>query len=170
MQPAHNHSVGLRGCGRCLGPTARAALLRALLIGFCAFPLAPVMKAEEEPAISDEPVVPPGQNGLMSAMLGRGVTLPDACAFAGGQADGPIIRATYACPYGAVVFVLVHPTNAAATALQTEQFALTLQSGTPSNELVEALLWLIRSREASFAWKPPPDPDHATEGAVGSAD
>src|ERR1700690_2908971 len=112
MQPAHNHSVGLRGCGRCLGPTARAALLCALLMGFCAFPLAPVTSAEEERGVTDEPVVPPGQNGLLSAMLGRGIALPDACAFAGGQADGPIIRATYACPYGEVVFDLVHPSSA----------------------------------------------------------
>ena len=165
MQLAHNRSVRLRDRDRCLGPAARATLVCALLAGLSAVLLAPVVTAEEEPPICDEPVVPPGQNAVLAAMLGRGAVLPDACAFAGGQADGPVIRATYACPSGDVVFELVHPGNATAEAIQTERFALTLQSGSPSNELVDGLVGIIRSREMSFEWKLP-DAPRAAEGAA----
>lgn len=88
----------------------------------------------------------------MAAMFGRGAMLPDGCAFAGGQADGAVIRAAYSCPSGEVVFALGHPSTAAAGSLQTERFAITLERGAPPDGLVAALLWLVRSREASFEW------------------
>jgi hypothetical protein len=136
---------------------ARAAVCCALLA-------APAFSAEEEPVAANELVVPPGQDDLLAAMLGRGISLPDGCAFAGGQADGAVIRAAYACPTGAVVFELVHPTSQAASNVQTASFALTLQSGSPSDALVVALMSLIHSREGSFQWIPLAD-----EAAVGVA-
>jgi hypothetical protein len=99
-----------------------------------------------------EPVVPPGQDQLLAEMVGRGAPLPDDCKFAGGGADGPVIQTTYTCPSGKIVFELVHPDNAGDEATLTEQFAITLKSGTPPEGLEEVLVWLIRQREADFEW------------------
>lgn len=103
-------------------------------------------------ADDNEPVVPPGQDNLLAAMLGRGLQLPDGCAFGNGVADGAVVRVSYACPYGDVVFALVHPTSPWASDVQTDRFALTLQNGTPSDALVGALMSLIRAREGAFQW------------------
>ena len=99
-----------------------------------------------------EPVVPPGQDNLLAAMLGRGLQLPDGCAFGNGVADGAVVRVSYACPYGDVVFALVHPSSPWASDVQTDRFALTLQSGSASDALVASLMSLIRAREGAFQW------------------
>ena len=169
MRFVHNRSASLHRWTAC-GPARISFFVVAVLVVSCAFLLAPVFAMEEEPPVCDEPVVPPGQDALLAAMLGRGAALPDACTFAEGLADGPIIRARYACPSGDVVFALVHPTNAAPTSLQTERFALALQSGSASDELVGALLFLIRSGEASFDWKVPADEAHNVDGTAGAQD
>jgi hypothetical protein len=103
-------------------------------------------------ADDNEPVVPPGQDNLLAAMLGRGLQLPDGCAFGNGVADGAVVRVSYVCPYGEVVFALVHPTSPWATEVQTDRFALTLQSGAASDALVASLMSLIRAREGAFQW------------------
>jgi hypothetical protein len=125
----------------------------------CALLVAPALASREESIVAegadaavDELVVPPGQEELISAMLGRGTTLPDGCKFAGGTVDGSIIRSTYTCPSGQVVVELTHASNAAETATQTEDFAITVQSGAPPEELTDVLASLIRSREPEFAW------------------
>ena len=100
----------------------------------------------------DEPVVPVGQEELLSTMLGRGAALPDGCKFAGGGADGPLIRSTYACPSGEVVYHVVHPDNATDSAIQTERFAIMVESGAPPTSLAEALASLLRSHEGEFEW------------------
>src|SRR5215467_4794202 len=64
---------------------ACAAALGACLAG-------PGPALEDAAPISDEPVVPPGQDQLLATMHGRGAALPDGCKFAGGVADGPTIR------------------------------------------------------------------------------
>ncbi len=106
-------------------------------------------------------VIPPGQEDLLAEMLGRGATLPGQCEFDGGQADGPTLHATYKCATGEVVFELRHPGKAPANAIETKQFAITLQSGQPPDGLADALATLIRSHEATFEWKwvgPKPKP------------
>jgi hypothetical protein len=145
-----------------LGRRMASSVARAAVC--CALLAAPAFSAEEEPVAANELVVPPGQDDLLAAMLGRGIPLPDGCSFAGGQADGAVIRAAYACPTGAVVFDLVHPTNQVASNVQTASFALTLQSGSPSDAFVVALMSLIHSREGSFHWIPLAD-----EAAAGVA-
>jgi hypothetical protein len=148
-QPARNHGLW-NACG--LRSALRAGAVCALLV-------APALASQEEPiaaevagAPADELVVPPGQEELISAMLGHGASLPDGCKFAGGVVDGPTIQSTYTCPSGKVVLQLTHPTNAAETATQTEDFAITVQSGAPPEELTDVLASLIRSREPEFAW------------------
>jgi hypothetical protein len=125
-------------------------------------PVAAVTAAEHEgPAEearepeTDEPraVIPPGQEDLLAEMLGRGAPLASGCTFAGGHADGPSVRVTYTCPSGEVVLELAHPDQARSTTAKTERFAITLQSGSPPDELVADLVSRIRSRENLFEWK-----------------
>jgi len=103
-------------------------------------------------AVGAEPVVPPGQDALMAAMFGAGIVLPGPCAFVDGVANGPVIRATYQCPTGPVVFGLTHVSAASDGAIQTARFAITLAAGSPPGELVDALVWLVGSRESAFQW------------------
>lgn len=98
------------------------------------------------------PVIPPGREELLAEMLGRGATVLAGCSFAGGQADGAAIRATYRCGEGDVVFELRHPSRAPASAPQTSRFALMVASGSPPAALTEALQARIRAREAAFEW------------------
>lgn len=100
----------------------------------------------------EEPVVPPGQEELLSAMLGRGSALPNGCKFAGGGADGPVIRATYTCSTGEVIVAVVHASNGAESATQTEHFAIAVESGSAPSELTDTLASLIHSREGDFEW------------------
>jgi hypothetical protein len=109
--------------------------------------------ADKGAAPSNAPVIPPGEEKLLTEMLGQGATLPGQCQFAGGDANGPVIRSTYDCPAGKVVFELRHPSQAPAGAVRTEQFAITLQSGSPPQGLQDALVKLIRSHESDFQWK-----------------
>jgi hypothetical protein len=132
-------------CRRCVGLAARATLLGALF-------LAPVSAAENEAASPEEPAISPGQEDLLAAMLGKGATLPEECTLIAGEVDHTIVKATYTCPAGEVVFELAHPSTAAATDTQTANFAITLQSGSPPDTLIEALASLIRSQEAAFQW------------------
>lgn len=116
-----------------------------------------------------EPVVAPGNNALLADMLGRGATLPDDCKFAGGGADGPIIRGNYTCPSGDVIFELVYPDNTASPNARTERFAITVESGAPPPEMIDAVAWLVRSREGEFEWLwlTPEEDDAGENGAAG---
>jgi hypothetical protein len=133
-------------CGHRLGRAAAAAILSACL-------LAPVFADENEIPDDDELVVPPGQDELLADMLGRGAPLPGPCRFAGGAADGPVIESTYQCPTGEVVLELVHSSQASPTAIQTERFAITVQSGSLPDGLVDAVASLLHAREGDFEWK-----------------
>ena len=68
---------------------------------FGALLLAIVLEAESPAA--GEPVIPPGQDDLLAAMLGTGATLPGDCKLAGGQVHYATVNATYTCPGGQVV-------------------------------------------------------------------
>jgi hypothetical protein len=161
MQTSRNRSERRpwwHACGRCLGRVARASLVLALLF-------APALAANEpslsnEAPASDEVVIPVGQEAVIPAgqeellveMLGRGVTLAE-CKLTSGEVDHAIIKATYACPEGEVVFELRHPDKAPANATRTARFAITLLSGSPPAGLADALTSRIRSRETAFEWK-----------------
>ena len=130
------------------------------MIGLC-------VGAGRAAADDDGPVIPPGQEELLLAMLGRGTALPDGCALADGRIEHTAVKATYTCPLGDVILVLSHPSVAPATATQTERFALTVDSGSPPISLTDALAARLRAREGEFTWLWPaevePDPiDDAT--------
>ena len=97
-------------------------------------------------------VIPPGQEELLGAMLGKGAQLPDGCALADGLIDGDAVRATYHCPYGEVVLQLSHPSEHAPQATVTKQFALSVVSGSPRHDLLAAIEALIRAKEPAFEW------------------
>ena len=104
---------------------------------------------------ADDPVIGPGQDELLAAMLGRGETLADGCTLTNGLAESRIIRARYSCPWGEVMLVLRHPDHAVGNAVQTEQFAIEVEEGSPPESVVAALAERVRAREADFEWSAP---------------
>ncbi len=131
--------------GRYMGTCAAPATL------LCALLFASALAAAE-PAASPNPMIPPGQEDLLAEMLGRGVTLA-GCNLTGAGVEYTIVEATYACPEGEAVFDLAHPSTASPSAIQTAQFAITLQSGSPPHSLADALVSSIRAREDAFEWE-----------------
>jgi hypothetical protein len=108
------------------------------------------------------PVIPVGQEELLAAMLGKGTALPDGCKLESGDVAESVVRATYSCPSGTVVYELAHPGSAGTDATRTEQFAITVDSGSPPPALTLALESSIRARERAFVWKQPSDPRAAS--------
>ena len=97
-------------------------------------------------------VIPPGQDQLLSALLGGTPPLPDGCTLADGQVDYTSVKATYNCPGGDVVLKLVHPDLAPAGAILTRRFALSVASGSPPPALIHAIESSIRAKESAFRW------------------
>lgn len=97
-------------------------------------------------------IILPNQEALVAAMLGSGEPLPGGCAFADGQIDHDVVRATYHCADGDVQIRLSHPSAPSAEAIVTQQFALTVLGGSPPADLLAALEARIRSRESEFGW------------------
>jgi hypothetical protein len=100
----------------------------------------------------DTVVVPPGQEDLLAQMLGLGAALPGDCRFTDGDADGPVIRGTYACGENKATLELQYPSNAPSDAPRTAKFAVVVH-GNPPPELTAAVLSRVRDREGSFEWK-----------------
>jgi len=119
--------------------TNRFALLPLLLASMTAASVH-VSAAVAEDAAARNAVVPAGQEELLAQMLGKGETLPGDCKLSAGQVEYKTVKATYACSSGNVVFELSHPSQAAGDAERTDRFALTLQSGSPPDGFVPALV------------------------------
>jgi len=110
-----------------------------------------------------DPAISPGQEETIARIVGRGMEFPDGCRFVGGEVDHLVIVARYDCPGGEVVFELVHPSQTDEAVAQTEQFALTIRSGTPPSSLQSALLAAIREGEGDFEWSWPAADDDLLE-------
>jgi hypothetical protein len=159
MRQVRDRLPRLKASGRSLGCPMGVMLACALLF-------TPALAADE-PATSDGPMIPPGQEELLLAMLGKGATLA-GCTLTGGEVVYTMVKATYACPGGEAVFELVHPSVAARSAIQTAQFAMTLESGSPPRSLADALVSRIRSQEDAFEWENlPGDDDDASDADAG---
>lgn len=102
-----------------------------------------------------EPVIPPGQEELLAAMLGKGSSLPDDCKLTAGRVEQTLVTATYDCGNGEIVYQLLHPSRATNESVKTEQFVIALRSGTPPASLSPALVGLVRARESEFRWRMP---------------
>jgi hypothetical protein len=126
------------------------------------------LPADGDSTVAGDHVIPPGQEELLAAMLGREATLPGDCKLNDGEVNRSAVNATYLCPGGEVVFQLAHPSKAAAASILTARFAISLVSGSPPAELAEALATAIRSQEARFEWKTldPPVAHSTTPTAV----
>jgi hypothetical protein len=95
---------------------------------------------------------------LLATILGRGVTLPGECRFAGGKAEGSIVTAEYDCGGRGVVLELRSAKDAPAAAVRTEQFSIVPRSGSVPPGLTDALAARIRSHESSFHWQQTSEP------------
>lgn len=119
------------------------------------------------PAPSDEPapdadlpktqVIPPGQEALVTRLLGEGEDVA-GCRYDAASIELTHVRATYACPGGAVTLEL-HPLAAAVTPVErTAQFALTVGAGAPAG-LAAAVAAHVRAHEAGWRWAVANAPD-----------
>jgi hypothetical protein len=129
---------------------------------FCVLPGSPAPAAPDEPISEGEIVIPPGQEGLLAEILGRGATFPGGCTFAGGGVEHAVVKGRYECIGGEITVELRHPSRAPATSIRTERFAVVVLSGSPTPELSNALESWIRSHEGAFEWvrlAPPPPPE-----------
>lgn len=97
------------------------------------------------------PAIPPGEERLIASMLGRARLVHD-CKLISGGVEYTVIKAAYDCPHGPVALELGHLLNATDESLQTGQFAITVQSGSPPPDFEQAFLALIRSQETHFVW------------------
>jgi hypothetical protein len=107
------------------------------------------------------PVIGPGQEPLLAEMLGKGVSLPGDCAWAGATVEETRVVSWYTCAGARVEIELRHPTDAVPEATRTLRFAIrTRPTAPPPPGLVEALAARLRAREAEFRWSNASD-DHA---------
>lgn len=146
---------------------ARGIALAAVIWGLVA---TCVVAADEggDPAV--DPAIPPGEEEIIAGMLGRGAAVQH-CTLVRGGVDYTVIDAVYDCPGGEVSVQLAHPWKATATSIQTGQFAITVQGGSPPRGFEEALARLVHAREDDFQWgwqesDAPPD-DGADDSAAG---
>jgi hypothetical protein len=102
---------------------------------------------------AEPPVIPAGMEPLFADMLGSGASLPAGCKFTDGKIERTTVLATYACQDGEVVLELVHPDGAPPGGVRTENFALSVKSGTAPQGLTDAIAERIRAREGAFSWK-----------------
>ena len=114
-----------------------------------------VISADGDEYPPGDPAIPPGEEEVIAAMLGRGMALHD-CTLISGGVQYTVIKARYNCfPGNEVTLELGHPRNATLPSIQTGQFAITIQSGTPPPGFQDALASLVRSREGAFEWSWP---------------
>ena len=106
--------------------------------------------------MAEDYVIPPGQEEILGAMLGKDGGLPGDCHLTTGDVEKTVVKATYACPGGEVVVELAHPAAAAENATRTEKFAVRIDRGTPPPDFQGALLARIRQRETEFRWTAQP--------------
>lgn len=137
-------------------------LRRTFLAGFLALALVgaarPLIAQEgSAPPEVSEPtaafVIPPGQDQLLSDMLGMGQALPAGCKFTDGKVERSMVIATYECQGATVVVDLRHPSEAPAGAVSTKRFAVSVRSGSAPAGLVDAIVERVRAREGEFEWK-----------------
>lgn len=147
MKPARSYTASL-SCRIARPHSLRRAANAMAATAMSMLLWAPVF-AEQDTA-ADEPAIPPGQEDLLLDMLGPGAPLP--CELVDGQVNYTVIKLTYACAGGEVEYELAHRSKAGRGATPTDQFAITLTSGSPPPGFADALVSVIRSREAEFEW------------------
>jgi hypothetical protein len=125
------------------------------------------MPADEDRQ-NEQFVILPGAEPLFSDMLGGGQAFPGGCTFDNGQIEHTSVLATYTCGGEHVVLQLRHPEIAPPGGVRTQRFAITVKSGAPPAELVEAVADRVRAREAAFEWTAVPGFERRRLGARGT--
>ncbi|MBI3784757.1 MAG: hypothetical protein HY270_15295 [Deltaproteobacteria bacterium] len=98
-------------------------------------------------------VIPPGQEDLLAAMLGRDGGLPPSCFWKGAHAERGRVVSTYECGGSRLEIELRHPSQGTSTAVRTSRFAIVVSRGVEPADLIAALASNVRSREAAFGWE-----------------
>ncbi len=121
-------------------------------------PPAPSDEPPSAPALPQTQVVPPGQEALVTRMLGEGRDIA-GCRFDSAALERTHVRATYACADGATATVELHaPAAPVAATERTAQFAIVVGAGAPA-ELAAALAANVRAHEAGWRWAVGAAPD-----------
>jgi tetratricopeptide (TPR) repeat protein len=108
-------------------------------------------------AASEAHVIPPGQDALISDMLG-GPSLPAGCRLIRADAQQATIAGVYTCGSQDTTLELRHPSAAgpsstnAATA-RTRQFSIRVLSGPGPEALIAAVVRRIEAREDGWRWE-----------------
>ncbi|MCC6214078.1 MAG: hypothetical protein IT376_04370 [Polyangiaceae bacterium] len=103
---------------------------------------------------SASPVIPPGQDAVLGALVGAGQPDVGGCRLVSADAEKVRIEATYDCA-GARVGVVLHHRSAAVEALaESEQFRVATAPGSapPPPALVAGVLERVRQHEQRFRW------------------
>ena len=155
IKPHRNYTASPRGriaCAHSLQGAAGVIVAAVVSLLSCA----PVFA--EADAAAEGPAIPPGQENLLLDILGPGAPLPD-CELVDGQVNYTVITLTYACSSGEIEYQLAHRSKGGRGATPTDQFAITLKSGSPPRGFGDALISLVRARESEFEWVWPGDND-----------
>ena len=139
-------------------PESRWRMLHGRGVGLaalvCALLAASLVAADDDDNPGGDPAIPPGEEELIGAMLGRGMALHQ-CALVSGDVEYTTIKATYRCLGGEVALELAHVGSARASSTQTRQFAITVKRGSPPPGFRRDLAALVRSSEGNFEWSWP---------------
>ncbi len=150
---------------RTTSPRIVLPFLMAMLVCRIAYAQTDLPAAFDESRRHERYVIQPAAEALLGDMLALGETLPGGCTLSDGKIDRTSVFATYACGDAKIVLHLVHPADAPSSAVRTQRFAITVQSGTPPAGLVDAVAERIRAHEAAFEWTEVATPATITDQA-----
>jgi hypothetical protein len=97
-------------------------------------------------------VLPPGQEPLLTELLGKGAALPGGCVWNGADVDHRQVTSRYACAGGEVIVELRYPTDAPPDAARTAHFALFVKQGAAPEGFLDALAACVRRHETASIW------------------
>lgn len=112
--------------------------------------------------IPARPVIPSGQDHVLTELLRVDPHESGGWTLRGFQAMAHVIRARYAHPRrGEIVLELGHPAHMPRALSTTERFGIAFSDVPHPTELLDALSRRLASRESNFAWSEPKPPRRA---------
>lgn len=132
----------------------RAAALFAIAFALSFAALTPLTPGEARAGDDFVKVIPPGNEKLVSEMLGHDPKpFPDQCTLSGASIERTKIVATYACAGKPVTIALHHPADPAASgaAAKTAEFAIVVKGDAPRAFLAE-IEARLKDKERAWRW------------------